>query len=43
MACFGIFEVCKFDNGVFMYGSSYSCRDGNEGVNSPSIIFYVVD
>ena len=32
MACFGGFKVCKFVNRVFVYGSSYSCRDGSEGV-----------
>ena len=31
MLVFGIFSFCEFVNGAFVYGSSYSHRDGNEG------------
>ena len=29
---------CEFVDGVFMYGSSYSCYDGYKWVGVPSII-----
>jgi hypothetical protein len=39
-ASLGDFEVCQFLERVFVYGPSYSRRDGNEGVGFTSIILY---
>ena len=36
-ARFWDFEFCEFVDGVFMYGSSYSRCDGDEGVGVPSV------
>ena len=32
------FLICEFVNGMFMYGSSYSRYDGDEGVRVPSVV-----
>ena len=37
------FKVSEFVDGVFVYGSSYSCCYGDEGVNLPFFIFDVGD
>jgi hypothetical protein len=40
MLALGILKVCQFLDRVFVYGPSYSCRDGDEGVGFSSIILY---
>ena len=39
-ARFWDFKFCELVNGVFMYDSSYSHRDGYKGVGVPSIVLY---
>ena len=46
MVGFGNFQIGKFVNGklngMFVYSSSYSGCDGNEGIGFPSVVLYGV-
>lgn len=36
-------QIDRFVNGVFVYGTPYSSRDGNEGVGVPPIVLHGID
>jgi hypothetical protein len=43
MLFFGIFSLVSWVHGVFVDSTSYSGRDGDEGVDFPPFVLYSVD